>query len=290
MPDPMLLWVTRSSPFNLRTRRGLAELGHRAITAPVLHIRPTGIIAPATEPSAIAITSGHAVHYLPPRESWRSLPVFTVGEHCARVARECGYEDVRSACGAVSELRDLILGSVSRFGHVVHFGAREPAGDLVGDLRRGGLSAELSVVYESIEATSEQLKAVVMGLAFVDAIVVHSPRGARVAAEMVRQARWHGMVFSLSKACAEPFERVPGIAVETALAPTEGSLMDLIGAFRAPAFGRRSSGQALHGSAADRDGLNSRLRLVVSNDLRRPDTVDNRSAPPPEEDPPPFAA
>lgn len=236
MSDPMLFWVTRSSPFNLRTSRGLAEIGHRSITAPVLQIRPTGILPPTIEPTAIVFTSGHAILHRTLQIRWRSLPVFTVGEHSAALARECGYSDVRSADGAVSDLRDLILGSVSRFGHLVHFGARDPAGNLVDDLRRAGLSAELSIAYESVEVTAEQLKTVAMSLPFVDGILVHSPRGARVAAELVRQVRWHGLVFSLSEACAEPFERLPGIAVETAPFPTERSMMDMIGAFRVPAF------------------------------------------------------
>jgi uroporphyrinogen-III synthase len=287
----MLLWVTRSSPFNIRTRRTLAELGHRSITAPVLHIRQTGTIGPAAEPTAIAVTSEHVFRHRPMEEAWRSLPIFTVDEHCARAARESGYEDVRSAGGNVMDLRDLILGSISRFGHVVHLGAREPAGDLVDDLRRAGLSAELSVIYESVEATSEHLKGVAVGLPFVDGIIVHSPKGARVAAELVRRAGWHGLVFSLSEPCAEPFERTPGIAVEIAPAPTETSLMDMIAEFRVPAF-RPLGGARIPGEphADDENGATSRLRLVVSNDARKSGAADRRSPPVPEDDPPPFAA
>lgn len=269
MSDPMLLWVTRSAPFNLRTRRNLAELGHRSVTAPVLHIRPTGVIPPATEPTAIAVTSAHAFRCLAPQESWRALPLFTVGEHCAAIARDSGYQDVRPACGTVSDLRDLILGSVSRFGHVVHFGAREPAGDLVGDLARGGLSAELLVVYESIEATSEQLKALAMGLPFAEGIIVHSPKGARVAARIARQAGWSGIVFALSEACARPFERLPGVAVEIAPEPTEGSLMKLIGDFRpSPALSLRDGEQGDAPVGRPEGAPGPYLRLVVSNEER----------------------
>jgi uroporphyrinogen-III synthase len=286
----MLLWVTRSYPFNLRTSRRLAEIGHRSVTVPVLHIRPTGRLPNAAEPTAIAFTSGHAVRHRPLPEEWRSLPVFTVGKHCAALARACGYPDVRSADGNVSDLRDLILGSVSRFGHVLHLGAREPAGDLVGELRNAGLSAELSVVYESIEATSEQLRSVSMGLTFVDGIIVHSPKGARVAAELVRQTQWQGLVFALSAACAEPFERLPGMKIETAAAPTERALIDLIGAFRVPPSGPRTSAPVLPVAGAERPRENSHLRLVVSNDVRIPDATVDQSPPRPEDDPPPFAA
>ena len=290
MSESMLLWVTRSSPFNLRTIRGLAEIGHRSITAPVLSIRPTGLLPPAIEPTAIAFTSGNAISLCGFQEKWRCLPVFTVGAHSAALGRSYGYPDVRSADGTVSDLRNLILGSVSRFGHVLHLGAREPARNLVADLQSDGLSAELCVVYESVEATTEQLKSISIGLPFVDGIIVHSPKGARVAAELVRQARWHGHVFSLSDACAEPFERLPGIAIETAPAPTESSLIDMIQAFCGPARGPRSSSQALRGSRAKRDWISSRLRLVVSNDFHELDAANDQSTPRPEDDPPPSAA
>ena len=290
MSESLLLWVTRSSPFNLRTIRGLSKIGQRSMTAPTLWIRPTGVHPPAAEPTAIAFTSGHAISLHAPQERWRLLPVFTVGAHCAALARNCGYSDVRSAGGDVSDLRDLILGSVSRFGHVLHLGAREPARDLVRDLQSDSLSAELSVVYESIEATPEQLKAVSMNLPSIDGIVVHSPKGAKVAAEMVRQARWHGRVFALSGACAEPFERVPGIAIETAPAPTEKSLIDMIQAYCGTARELRRSSQAPRGFRARRDGANSRLRLVVSNDIPELDAATNQSTPHPEDDPPPSAA
>jgi uroporphyrinogen-III synthase len=291
MPDPMLLWVTRSSPFNLRTSRVLAELGHRSIIAPVLKIRPIGILTPVTEPTAIAFTSGHGIlHYPNPfREKWRSLPVFTVGRHSADLARARGHTDVRSADGNVSDLRDLILGSVSRFGHVVHFGALESAGDLVGDLRNAGLGAEHIAVYESTETTAEQLKSVAVGLPHVDGIIAHSPKGAAVAAELARRTRWHGIVFALSEACAKAFERVPGVAVETALAPTETALMDLVAMYRPPAFVPPNGVRALPRFGAEREGANTFLRLVASNDASQPDPAIDGSPSEPD-DPPPFAA
>ena len=290
MSESMLLWVTRSSPFNLRTTRGLAEIGQRSITTPTLWIRPTGPLPPSIEPTALAFTSDNAISLHAPQEEWRSLPVFTVGAHSAALARHCGYPDVRPAASNVSDLRDLILGSVSRFGHVLHLGAREPARHLVRDLQENGLSAELSVVYESIEATAEQLKSVSMGLPFVDGIIVHSPKGAKVAAGLVRQARWHGLVFSLSDGCAEPFERLPGIAIETAPVPTEKSLIDMIQRSCAQACGPQRSSRAPRGSRAEWDGTRSRLRLVVSNDIHGPDAANDRWVPRPDDEPPPSAA
>ncbi len=270
MPDPMLVWVTRSSPFHLRSSRELARMGHKTFSAPTLEIEATDVRPPAIEPTAIAFTSAHAVRHHPMRKRWRSLPVFTVGDQCARLAREAGYGDVRSADGSVSELRDLVLGSVSRFGHVVHFGARAPAGDLVEDLRRADLSAELSIVYESLDVPAERLGGVTASLSSIDAILVHSPRGARVAAVLVRQAGWRGRIFALSQACAAPFQHLPGMRIEIAPAPNERALMDLIAHFGA------------------RNVTRLPVRLIVSNG-RGPPPVNDRDFHG-HDDPPPFAA
>jgi uroporphyrinogen-III synthase len=292
MHDPMLLWVTRSSPFNLRTTRGLVGIGHRAIAAPTLYIRPTGSVPPTNEPTAIVFTSGHAVRHRPLEQRWRSLPVFTVGEHCAGLARGCGYRDVRSAAGCLSALRDTILGSVSRFGHVVHFGARDPAGDLVGELRSTGLSAELSVAYESVEATAEQLGSLAARLSSVDGILVHSPKGARVAAEIVRQAGWPGIVFSLSPACAGPFERLPGIQLEIASVSTEEALIKLVERLRRPAdlHIQHSMANPRHSGSDPRSSeATVPIRLLVSKEVRQPPAANDRSMHEPD-DPPPAAA
>ena len=261
MLDSMLLWVTRSWPFNLRTCRGVIASGHRAVTVPVLHIRPTGLIQPTRDPSVVIFTSGHAVEHHRAEERWLSVPVFTVGDQTAVLAQQRGYRDVRSADGNVSDLRDLILGSVSRFGHAVHFGAQEPAGILVDELQATGLSAELNIVYESVKATPEQLRSVASTLPFLDGIVVHSAKGAEAAAQLVAQARWYGVVFCLSPACAAPFETLPGLLVEIAPAPTEEALLGLLRMFR----GWRPSRETSLSETAD---ARPALRLVVSNPSR----------------------
>ena len=292
MSDPMLLWVTRSSPFNLRTSRGLTDRGHRAITVPVLQIRWAESIRPANEPTAIVFTSVHAICYRQPEQRWLSLPVFAIGPHCAGLARARGYSDVRSADGSLVKLRNLVLRSVSRVGHVVHFGARETAGDLVADLRSAGLSAELSIVYESVEAAPDQLESVAMGLPFVEGIVVHSPKGARVAANLVRKTGWHGIVFALTRACAAPFENLPGILPQTAPRPTESSLMSLIDQFRLSAAFRTDGGMQIPQDLTN-DPHRCRpatfIRLVASNGVRCPDGANDHSAHEPE-DPPPAVA
>lgn len=282
----MLLWITRSAPFNMRTRRGVAAIGHRAITVPVLHIRASGAAAPAREPSAIVFTSPHGVRLHQPRYSWSSLPVFAVGDQTALLARERGYADVRSADGDASDLRDLVIGSVSRFGHVVHFGAREPAGSLVDDLGAADVSAELVVAYESVKATAEQLRPVSAVLGSVEGIVVHSARGAQVAAETIGRTGWYGIVFCLSPACAAPFATLPGLLVETAPRPTEASLLELLRAWRGSALpsNGRTGGHRPSGDAA-----RPVVRLVVSNPPRGAQQAGEAPAEE-SDDPPPAAA
>jgi uroporphyrinogen-III synthase len=278
MPDPRLLWVTRASPFNARVREAVAAAGHRAMTVPALHVRPLGHLPPA-EPTALVLTSARAAVHHAGRSSWLSLPVFVVGDEGAAMARRRGYRDVRRAEG-MDDLRDLILGSVSRFGHVVHFGARGETGSPVEELRAAGRSAELCIVCETVRPTSEQLRSVSAALPFVDGIVVHSAPAAEVAAERIAEARWHGVVFCRSAACAAPLATLPGLLVELPPSPTEDALLALLATFRGwpPGFSLRAE------VAVPRPAP---LRLVVSNDPRRPATFGPGTG---SDDTPPAAA
>jgi uroporphyrinogen-III synthase len=281
MPESKLVWVTRSSPFNLRTSRGVIVSGHRPATVPALHIRPTGVVPPAREPTALIFTSAHAVNHHHAETGWRSLPVFAACNEIANLVRERGYRDVRSSNGNASDLRDFILGSVSRFGHAVHFGVREPSATLVAELEAAGLSAEHVAVYETVKATPEQLKSVAAAMSFLGGIIVHCARAGEVAAELVAAAKWHGAVYCLTPACAEPFKSLPGLSIETAPAPTEEALLGLL------EISHRLTLRPGHEPpVAERWPA---LRLVVSNEPERP-VLRNRGAGDGPEDPPPSAA
>lgn len=232
MFDPMFIWVTRSSPYNLLTAHHLRAIGHSAMTVPVLRIGRVEQPPLGRRPDALVFTSAHAVrhHLFEAPLAW--LPVFTVGDATAEAARRSGYHNVRSAAGDVSRLQKLIESSLLRPAHIVHYSAAQPAGDLTGRLAESGFGAERRVVYESIEASAADLEGATAVLPMLDAITVHSPKAARRVAPVLRGARWHGIVFCVSDACASEFAGLPGLLVETAAEPSQASLMTLVGQFR----------------------------------------------------------
>jgi uroporphyrinogen-III synthase len=279
MSEPRLLWVTRPSPFNARTRQAVVAAGHGALTVPALHVRRLGS-PQLSEPTAVVFTSPHAVLHHPARTSWLALPAFVVGDDAAALARRRGYRDVRPVGTAPGELRDLVLGSVSRFGHVVHFAEREESGSPVEALRSSGLSAERAVVCESIKATPEQLRSVSAALPFVDGILIDSAAAGQVVAECIAAAGWHGIVFCRCPDCAAAFATLPGLLVELPPSPTEDSLLASLARFR----GWPPGADLRAGVAA----AAPRLRLVVSNEPGPSARLDRGGDGP--DDPPPAAA
>lgn len=223
-----LLWVTRSSPFNLLTAHRLRAMGHGVLLAPLFEIRPLEAPEIAGRPDLIAFTSVNGVRHHGYRAAWADVPVFAVGNTTAAAARRCGYRNVRSANGDLRDLQALILRSCSTGLRLFHFSAREAAGDLAGYLRCRGFDAVRCRVYETVPRTMREGRDMLLDVSRADAILVHSPMGARRVAELIAEIGWVGTLFCISKACAKEFEGLSGLSVKSAPRPTERALMDMI--------------------------------------------------------------
>ncbi|TFI58008.1 uroporphyrinogen-III synthase [Sphingomonas parva] len=222
---PMLVWVTRTAPYNLLTAHRLRAMGHSVLTVPLLRVAAVEPSPPGQRSDALVFTSSHGVRHHGFAPAQRDLPVFTVGDHTAEAARRAGYADVRSARGNVLTLQRLIVASLPAGARIAHLGAEQPAGDLAGTLCRLGYQAEHRAVYRSQDSAPEDLEGALAALPAVEAITVHSPRAARAAAEIVRATGWFGMVFCISSACAAEFRALGGLLVETAARPDEAALL-----------------------------------------------------------------
>ena len=270
MPEPMFLWVTRSSPYNLLTGHRLRAMGHSVLTVPVLHVQPVDQAPLERHPDALVFTSAQAVRHHSFEARLASTSVFAVGDGTARAARRCGYTNVRSARGGVQDLQVLIATTIARPAHVVHYCAREPAGDLCGFLENSGFEAERRIVYESHEAGMDDLAGAVAALQLLDGIIVHSPRGAKRVAAVLRESRWHGLVFCISQACAREFGELAGLLVETAAEPDESALMSVVRRFRGRPAPRAPSPPGplvtLSGASLMLTGRPPRIPHVANND------------------------
>lgn len=224
----MRIWVTRTD--GEATAARLRDLGHAPLLAPVLEARDLPGEIGLDGVDALAFTSRNGVQAFARRCGRRDLPVFVVGEGTAQASREAGFTEVRSADGDVTALARLI--ARERPGAVLHPCAREPARDLSQLLASSGVPASSRSIYETAalpapEAVTAALEA---EPAEIDAVLVHSPRGARRVAELLASHPLAGelVAFCISPAAAAPLEPLNLREVHVAEFPNEASLLKLL--------------------------------------------------------------
>lgn len=278
----MRIWVTRTEPDNRSTAARLQALGHDVVSVPVLGVRPFSTEQPDLLPDAIVFTSMNGVRHHAARAQYKALPVFVVGDATAGAARDAGYSDVRSAGGDVRDLQRLILNDLAPPARIVHFGARETAGDLKGFLRRFGYLVERRIVYTAQAVAIRWLLQVRTELPSIDGILVHSPRAAERVARVLAGTSWRGNVWCLSEACALRLTDLPGIRLHFSSRPNEAALIEMVRQDRVIRMPCRASLRAV--SAATRRTFAS-APWQPAND--NPDLLGEDDGP--KTDPPPAA-
>ena len=223
------IWITRAQPGADATAERVRALGHEAVVAPLLtvHPRPDAHID-LSGVAALAFTSGNAVRAFADLSGERTLRVFAVGAATAQAARAAGFRLVLSADGDVEALADGIGQRRGELrGVVLNPSAAEPAGDLVGALEKQGVTARRAVLYETIPVALPEDD--VVRLLGSDAVLLHSPRAAKVLAGLLKAHPSPGLrALGLSKAVLKPLARAKvGPRVFPPM-PLEGALLNLI--------------------------------------------------------------
>lgn len=215
------IWVTRTAPDAQATAERLKDLGHEAVVAPLLEVRNLGDVKLDLKGvTALAFTSRNGVAAFAVLTRRRNFPVYTVGEATARAAHAAGFGAVSSANGALAELVALIaLHPPKR--RLLWVGPTEPAGDLAAALAPHGVSCTLLPVYETVETGAVPPSG-------IDAVMVHSPKAARVLARRLSPRDTQPLrLLAISAHAAEPLSHLPFTSVEIAASPDETALLDL---------------------------------------------------------------
>lgn len=223
MPErPRRIWVTRTRPGAEATAARLDAMGFEPVVAPLLQARPiSGAAIDLAGVQALAFTSGQAVSAFAALSQARGLPVFAVGAATADLARQAGFSDVTSADGDVLALAEQI--AQVRPGRVLAPGAAETAADLPALLAARGVAAQALAVYETVSAP------LAAPPADIAAVIVHSPKAARVLAALVSDAQAASLdACAISAAAAAPLALRPFRAVHVAPRPDEASLLALL--------------------------------------------------------------
>lgn len=214
----MRLWITRAQPGANATAARLRVIGHEAVVAPLLEVRPIRKVKIDLDGvAALAFTSANGVGVFARLNRRRDLTVFAVGDATASMCRELGFIEVRSADGDVDALARLIA-LVPPDGMVLHIAPTEPAGDLVGALAALGVQARSLPVYETVVLKTRPPED-------VDAALVYSAKAARALAAVASPEL---PVFALSEACAEPLREAGFFFVKVAPFPRENSMVKFL--------------------------------------------------------------
>lgn len=238
----MHIWVTRTAPDNFLTARRLQDMGHRVLLLPTLAVTPLAHASMDFTPAAILFTSANGVRHHRMQPEFAHVPVYAVGNHASELALRAGYRTVTSTGGDAELVKALMSLAMPNQSRIVHYSAREVAPELPRHIVAEGHEYAHVIAYEVEDALDPRATG---ALPDVSGIVVHSARGAMPAAALVRQRRWRGTVWVLSKACAEPFDDIPGIRVAVADTPAEHALLALIPGIDREVSGVRGSNNAL---------------------------------------------
>ena len=132
------IWITRAQPGADATAERVRALGHEAVIAPLLavHALPD-VQVDLHGVAALAFTSANGVRAFADISPERAIRVFAVGAATAQAARAAGFKLVLSADGDVEALAEGIGQRRGELrGAVLHPGAVDLAGDLVGALEK----------------------------------------------------------------------------------------------------------------------------------------------------------
>lgn len=217
--------VTRSEPGAGETASRLVGLGYQAVVEPLLSVEPIEAVLPAFD--ALAFTSANGVRRFIKLSARRDVPVWCVGDRTAAEALSAGFEQVRSASGAVTDLIEAIRRELPQGAELLHSG-NEAAGDrLAGALRQAGGSAQFIATYRTREAVTAGpvLSPWLDTGRGVDCVLVHSPKAAGILARLIGETpREHPLHVASISANASAKLHGLGLKVETAASPDEDAL------------------------------------------------------------------
>ncbi len=105
--------VTRPQPGADQTAARLKQHGFEAVVLPfteMVPVSPTAELPDPTDTQALVVTSANAIRYARPDliESYRSVPVYAVGDATKQAAVAAGFSAVQSANGNAQDLVTLV--------------------------------------------------------------------------------------------------------------------------------------------------------------------------------------
>lgn len=227
----MHVLVTRPLEDGQEIAARLAQMGHRALLAPLLtpHF-PDGPEPDFQNVQAVLVTSANGVRALTGRTVRRDLPIFAVGPQTTQEAEQAGFSDIKNADGDAKMLAE----ATARWtrpdkGVLLHVCGEEAPGTLADMLAGLGFTVRRGVLYR-VDAAAvlppEAQQALRDGT--LDAALFFSPRSARIFCELAASLRTQTLIaFCISPITAQALT-LPFREVRIAAAPNQAALLALL--------------------------------------------------------------
>jgi uroporphyrinogen-III synthase len=187
----MRVLLTRPLEDSQRSADKLAQRGYEPVVAPLLAINYIdGEEPPLEGVQAVLVTSSNGVRGFARRTGRRDIPLFAVGSHTAAVAAQEGFALIRDAQGDAAALAEQVCAQLHPgAGALLHAAGTNASPALSAQLTRAGFEIRACVVYEVAEAAELPYAAAdALRLNRLDAILIYSPRSARLFADRVKRA------------------------------------------------------------------------------------------------------
>jgi uroporphyrinogen-III synthase len=207
----MAVLVTRPHPDDEATASALRAKGFEVLQAPMLRFEPVAFHDDEdARYGAVIVTSANALRGLTPHLAGSrllKLPLFAVGEHTASAARSIGFENVISANGDATSLRDGVLASVKakelkKASTLLYFAGADLARDLAGELGERGFNVVTHTTYRMIALSSLPREVCdAFAASRIEAVLHYSRRSARAFLDAARAAGVEISALAIPQCC-----------------------------------------------------------------------------------------
>jgi uroporphyrinogen-III synthase len=232
----MRLLITRPASEGARTAAALQSQGHTTLLAPLLRMEWLAADFGPGPWDGVIMTSANAARALsdhPRRDELLPLKLFAVGGATALAAHACGFRNVVSGDGDVSDLLHLLTQSPTRAGRLLYLAGADRSVDLSAALAPARMQVDTVVIYRAVAEARlpDEVKAA-FAAQEIDGVLHFSPRTAAAfvtAAAAVGPTALALPQFCLSAAVAKPLQAAGARDLRVAARPDEAALLELIG-------------------------------------------------------------
>jgi uroporphyrinogen-III synthase len=207
----MAVLVTRPQPDDEATATSLRARGFEVLKAPMLRFEPVAFQDDAEmRYGAVIVSSANALRGVESQLAGKpllKLPLFAVGERTAAAARGIGFENVMTANGDATRLRDLVLKSVKakalkKTSPLLYLAGADLAQDLSGELGERGFTVVTQTTYRMTPVANlpDQVRDAFAANG-IEAVLHYSRRSARAFLEAARSAGVEISALSVPQCC-----------------------------------------------------------------------------------------